>query len=233
MSDVLKVGLVCEGPTDRIVINAATASLLGDRDFLLVQLQPEDSLAFGATGTGWAGVYRWCRQAADQGGGSLRGNALFEFYDVLILHIDVDVTSRTYESGNIVTSRSDLPCPPRPCPPFSDSADLLRGVVLGWIGEGAIPPRAVFCTPSKSTEAWVLAALFPTDPVVLSGMLECHPAPANLISAKPIGERLKKTVRSYQERAGAITQDWARVRRLCSEAERFSTDFLAEIPIAA
>lgn len=230
MSEVLKVGLVCEGPTDRIVINSAAAALLGDRDFLLRQLQPEDSLAFGPTGTGWAGVYRWCLQAAEQSGGSLGANALFDFYDVLILHIDVDVADGTYESGNIVTSRVDLPCPPQPCPPPSDSADLLRDVVLGWIGEAAIPPHAVFCTPSKSTEAWVLAALFPTDPVLVSGMLECYPTPANLIASKPIDVRFKKTVKSYQERAGDISRNWARVRRFCSEAERFSTDFLTGTP---
>src|SRR6266446_1850534 len=62
--------------------NAAVTALLGKRDFSLIQLQPEDSLAFGKTGTGWPGIYHWCRQAADQGTGSLSNNAVFDSYDL-------------------------------------------------------------------------------------------------------------------------------------------------------
>jgi hypothetical protein len=236
MSSVLRVGLVCEGTTDRIVINAAVAALLGDRDFSLIQLQPEDSLAFGRSGTGWPGVYHWCRQAGDQGAGSLRNNPVFESYDLLLLHVDADVSDYTYASGNIGTTATDLPCP-RPCPPPSDTTEVLRDVILGWLGEALIPPNTVFCTPSKSTEAWVLAALFEADPNVTSGALECYPDPAAVLSTKPANLRLvrggKKVVQRYQDRAGDIALNWTRVREVCSEAERFSTDFLAEVPIAA
>lgn len=235
MSEILRVGLVCEGTTDRIVISAAVASLLGTRDFVLIQLQPEDS-AFGRTGTGWAGVYHWCRQVADQGGGSLGNNPLFNSYDLLLLHLDADVANQTYGSGGIMTIATDLPCS-SPCPPPSDTTDVLREVILRWIGEPQIPPNTVFCTPSKSTEAWVLAALFPLDAVVRAGRLECRDSPANLLSAKPANVRLvasgKKRTRKYQERAGEIQRQWARVRRLCSEAERFSLDLLAVVPAAA
>ena len=101
MSEVLRVALVCEGTTDRVVINAAIASLLGRRDFLLNQLQPEESQAFGRTGTGWGGVYNWCLQAANQGGGLLRNNPLLDSFDVIVLHLDADVADRTYGSANI------------------------------------------------------------------------------------------------------------------------------------
>jgi hypothetical protein len=235
MSD-LRVGLVCEGPTDRIVITAAITSLLGERNFVLNQLQPEESIAFGETGTGWVGVYNWCRQAADQGGGSVSSNPLFDTYDVLLVHLDADVADKTYASGNIVTTATDLPCS-RPCPPPSASTNNLRNVILGWLGERVLPPSTVFCTPSKSTEAWVLAALYPLDAIVRSGDLECHDAPANLLSAKPANSRLvragKKVKQRYQERAGDIERAWAGVRRICTEAERFSTEFLTNIPAAA
>ena len=124
MSD-LRVGLVCEGPTDYIVINAAITSLLGERTFVLTQLQPEESIAFGSTGTGWVGVYNWCLQAADQGGGSVSNNPLFDTYDVLILHLDADVADETYANGNIVTTATDLPCS-MPCPAPSDTTNNLR-----------------------------------------------------------------------------------------------------------
>ena len=236
MSEVLRVALVCEGPTDRIVINAALSSLLGRRDFQLSQLQPEESLAFGPTGTGWSGVYRWCRQAADQGRGALRNNPLFESFDILVLHLDADVADQTYGSANITEPATDLPCSV-PCPPPDDTTNLLRQVVLGWLSEDSIPPSTVLCTPSKSMETWVLAALYPADPIVLAGTLECRDAPANLLSAKPAQLRLvrgsKKVVERYQDRAGDIGRQWSRVRALCSEAERFSSEFLAVIAIAA
>jgi hypothetical protein len=236
MSDVLRVGLVCEGTTDRIVINSAVASLLETRDFTLIQLQPENSPAFGRTGTGWAGVYRWCRQAAEQAGGSLRDNPLFDSYDLLLLHVDADVADQTYRSGNIVTTSTDLPCS-SPCPPPSDTTDVLRAVILRWLGEVQVPPNTIFCTPSKSTEAWVIAALFPTDAVVRLGALECHDSPASLLSAKPANTRLvssgKKKSHKYQERAEEIQGQWTRVRQLCSEAERFSLDVLQAILVPA
>lgn len=59
MSEPLRVALVGEGPTERVVIEAALASILRERPFILKQLQPEESLPFGAIGTGWVGVYRW------------------------------------------------------------------------------------------------------------------------------------------------------------------------------
>jgi len=235
MSD-LRIGLVCEGPTDTIVITAAVASLLGQRNFVLTQLQPLGSVAFGQTGAGWAGVYNWCKQAVDQAGGSVRDNPIFDIYDVLLVHLDGDVADETYDNGNIVTTVTDLPCS-RPCPPPSDSTNNLRNVILSWLGERVTPPSTVFCTPSKSTEAWVFAALFPADGIVRSGGLECHDAPANLLSAKPSNSRLvragKKIRQRYQDRAGDIEKAWAGVRNICTEAERFSAEFLTAIPAAS
>lgn len=232
MSD-LRVGLVCEGPTDNIVINAAISSLLGGRTFVLTQLQPEESIAFGTTGAGWAGVYNWCLQAADQGGGSVSNNPLFDTYDVLIVHLDADVADETYANGNIVTIATDLPCS-MPCPAASDTTNNLRTVLLRWLGEIAVPPQTTLCTPSKNTEAWVLAALFPLDRIVTSGELECHDSPANALSSKPLPSRLvragKKMRQKYQDKSGDIERAWARVRGICTEAERFSVEFLATVP---
>lgn len=58
MSDPLRIALVAEGPTDAVVIEAALRSMLGGRSFVLKQVFPEDSSAFGPMGTGWVGVYQ-------------------------------------------------------------------------------------------------------------------------------------------------------------------------------
>src|SRR5579864_581215 len=136
MSDPLRVALVGEGSTDREVIRAALSSMLDGRSFILRQLQPEQSLAFGALGTGWAGIYKWCRQAVARSGGSLKKDVLYGEYDILILQLDADVAEETYANGRIQEALEDLPCVQR-CPPPNASTNPLRSVLLRWAGEDA------------------------------------------------------------------------------------------------
>src|SRR2546427_644380 len=94
MSEPLRVALVAEGPTDKVVLESALISILGGRSFILKQLQPEESLPFGRVGTGWVGVYRWCRQTVARSGGPLRNDVLYLAYDLIVLHLDADVAGK-------------------------------------------------------------------------------------------------------------------------------------------
>ena len=76
MSDPLRIALVAEGPTDGVVIEAALRSMLNTRPFVVNQIFPEGSTSFGELGTGWVGIYRWCRQSAKRGNGQLQTDAL-------------------------------------------------------------------------------------------------------------------------------------------------------------
>jgi len=230
MSEPLRVALVAEGPTDRIVIEAAISGILGERPFILKQLQPEESLPFGALGGGWGGVYHWCLQAATRAGGALRDDPLFVTFDLLILHLDADVAWSRYADAGIIDAANDLPCG-QACPPPSHTTDPLRVVLLRWAGEVDPPPKTVICTPSMSTEAWVLTALYPRDRVVISGTVECYRTPSFQLQAKPMNGRLvtggRKLIEVYRRRAIEITRAWPQVRASCSEADRFSCDFEA------
>ena len=229
----LRVALVAEGPTDKVVIQAAITSVLGGTPFVLKQLQPEESLPFGLLGVGWGGVYHWCRQAAARAGGALRNDPLFATFDILILHLDADVAEKAYADARIVDQVNDLPCV-QPCPPPGGTTDRLRAVLLRWAGEADVPPRTVLCTPSKSTEAWVLAALYPADRLVAGGNLECYGTPHLQLQSKPKRGRLvtggKKILDTYRLRAGEITGAWPNVRAQLSEAHRFSGDFEVCVP---
>jgi len=229
MSEPLRVALVAEGPTDRVVIEAAIASVLGaDHPFVLKQLQPEESLAFGHVGGGWGGVYYWCHQAATRSGGALRYDPLFVTFDILVLHLDSDVAEKSYADAGIVDPVNDLPCL-RPCPPPDATTNQLRAVLLRWSGEADVPPKTVLCTPSKSTEAWVLCSLYPADRLVTAGSLECYPTPHLQLQAKPVRGRLvsggKKLLDVYRRRASETTKAWPATRTACTEADRFSTEF--------
>lgn len=232
----LRVAVVAEGWTDRDVIAAAVTALLGKRSFILRLLQPEDAAAtlpFGNTGRpgGWGGVCRWCREAVDRAGRLGEDVLAISAYDVLILHLDADMAASNYPAAHIhnAPDPTDLPCE-QPCPPPAATTDALRAVLLGWAGETTIPAGVVLCTPSKNIEAWVLAALYPNDAPVLSGGLECRPTPENLLAAKPAAERLirsgKKQRDRYQARGPDIALAWPVVRAVCTEAERFSVDFV-------
>jgi hypothetical protein len=235
MSDPLRIGFVVEGPTDRVILESVLSRLLEGREYEPVQLNPLLSDAFAAvTAGGWTQVYFWCRQTAEQAGGAVRNAPLFETFDMLIVHVDADVADKSYaDDQRIVTTATDLPCT-QPCPPASTTADALRTVMLDWMGEVLVPPRMVLCTPSKSIETWVLVALFPQNQFASGAAVECHYNAQAQLQSRQISRRLirggKKDIQKYRERGPDIAAEWVRVRERCSEAERFSIEFLAVAP---
>lgn len=232
MSEPLRIAAAVEGPTDAIVLQAILKAMLpDDADFEFQTLQPEDSVAFGAasfgsTGSGWGGVYRWSRQSAREGGGATSGSSALAHHDLLIVNVDADVAGETYANAGIQDApRQDLPCE-RPCPPAAHTTNALRAVVLNWLGERECPPRIVLCTPSKSMEAWVLAAIWPGNEYVGQDDWECHTSPEDQLKRLP---RFKKSRRDYRRRQSEMTSAWPRVSARLTEAHRFQAEFLATL----
>lgn len=228
MSDPLRIAVVAEGPTDRIVIEAAMRAILKSREFVVTQLQPEGSLAFGESGSGWVGVYRWCRQSATRGGGRLSDDhLLFSRFDLLVLHLDADIASKSYEQGSVVPRAQDaeLPCE-QPCPPAADTTNAVRSVLLSWCGESSTPAKSTLCVPSKSTEAWVVAALYPNDPALRTNF-ECLPNPEVRLTQQKKNVRIKKRKADYEKKSAEIEAAWPQLAfpRGLSETGRFETDF--------
>ena len=232
MSEPLRVALVAEGVTDYVILKAAITAILGERAFVLNLLQPESSVAFtgggdaGPLGGGWRGVYRWCRQAVDRSGGSLRDDPLFVGFDLLVIHLDADVagedpsTDATHDPVLVAT----LPCE-HPCPPAATTTHALRLSLLTWLGEGTVPPKVVLCTPSKSADAWMLAVHFPGDREMSRRGWECHPDPASRLAQQPKRRRFSKSQRDYERNAGELTTQWPRLISRMNEALRFDAEF--------
>ena len=235
MSDALRIAAVVEGPTDRIVLQAIVRALLPATDFEFQTLQPEGSLAFqplqvAGTGVGWVGVYRWSRQSAQEGGGSVSGSFALLNHDVLIVHVDADVANKTYGSGNIQDApQDDLPCE-EPCPPVSATTNALRAVILNWLGEGECPPQIILCTPSKNIETWVLAAVCPIHGLVPSEDWECRHNPEGQLATLPLMHRFQKSQNDYESKQDEITDTWPTVSARLEEAKRFEEEFLAAVP---
>jgi len=236
MSDPIRLAIVAEGSTDRIVIEAIATALVPDRDFVVTQLQPLASDAIAPLGRGWTGVYQWCKQAIGQTGGTIHQDPLFDSHDLLLIHIDADVAGATYENGNINEVVLDLPCE-QPCPPCIATTNALRNVLLRWIAAPEWPPRTIPCTPSKDTEAWVLAALYPDDDLVTGGNIECQRGAVARLAGKPAkgkmvrskGDYYQKRTDRYGDRKLDITNAWNGARERCTEADRFSVEFTAAV----
>lgn len=233
MSDTLRIALVAEGITDYTILRAAIESMLGGRSFDLKLLQPEGSVAFtgsgdaGPLGGGWRGVHQWCRLAAERGDGSLSGDMIFMTYDLLVLHLDADVANEN-PTGRVPELVGVLPCA-HDCPPASATTNALRQVLLSWAGETQTPPRTVLCTPSKSTEAWVMAAFFPNDGEMRKKGWECHPNPAGRLAQQPKSQRFEKREADYEARRERFQTEWPRIASQLSEAGRFRDDFLTTL----
>ena len=234
MSEPLRVAVAVEGPTDAIALRAILNALLPDAEFVLQTLQPEASGAFdsspsGGTGVGWGGVYRWCRQSASEGSGSVSGSSVLSNHDVLIVQVDSDVADKTYSSGSIRDApRQDLPCE-KPCPPPSRTTDALREVVLNWLGEPDTPPRVVLSTPSKNIEAWVVAAVWPDNSLVRRPNWECRSDPKDQLAQLPKVRRFEKHEDDYKRKEKEIQNGWRNVSARLTEAGRFEREFLAAV----
>lgn len=232
MSKPLRVAFVAEGPTDYVVLRAVVRALLGGRDFEPVPLKPElDETLRTTSASGWGGVYFWCRQTVEQSGGPTSSNPLFASDDSLVvIQVDADIARRRYADYEITDApNNDLPCE-QPCPPPSATTDALRAIMLGWLNETTVPPHTVLCTPSKNIETWVLVGLFPENEQAVKENIECRWGLDVQLRKYGLINGSQKLIDEYRANEEGIKNAWPQIRAKCTEAERFSQEFLALVP---
>jgi hypothetical protein len=234
MSEPLRIALVAEGPTDRVVIEAALTAVLGARVFILNLLHPEPTRS--AMGGGWCGVLKWCREFASRGFPSIEDDPTLPGFDLFIVHLDADVAGMRYEAGGAAVVEAaqgllPLPCE-EPCPPVSASVQALRARLHSWLGVQQVGARTVLCVPSKMTEAWLAAAVLPEQHRLLSG-IECNANLAAHLETLPTKEKIKKKPLEYMKRAGELTRQWERVTQTCTQAAQFAAEVSAAVDAKA
>ncbi len=229
MSEI-RIGVAAEGPTDIVVIQAALDKII-DGPFVLTQLQPEtsESLAdnlFGRRGTGWGGVYQWCRQVVSMDA-SIFDNPSLVTFDAIIVHVYADVGRQNYAQANIQNPpKKDLPCN-LPCPPASDTVRNLETVVLGWLNlENGRIERLILCIPSQSIESWIGVAKYGKAAPDILEEIECDLQFERFLAAKPAKERIirirngkaKKLKKKYEENMHLVRDNWEFVEQNCPQA---------------
>lgn len=234
MSKPVRVAFVMEGPTDYVVLRAAVRALLDGRDFEATTIWPDlDENLRPKTEGGWGGVYKWCRQVLEQVEGPARENPIFALNDMVVIQVDADVARMKYKDYGITDAPNDElsreTCE-KDCPPPSATTDALRAVMLGWLDETSVPPHAVLCTPSRNIETWVLVGLFPGNGQAKKANIECRWGLEVQLRKYGLMKGEKKLINKYKANEKRIQDAWPNAREKCSEAERFSTDFLALVP---
>ncbi len=221
----LRIALIAEGPTDYEVINAALRAILR-QPFIITMLQPEATKP--EFGGGWGGVLKWCYQASQSGCLSLDTYPPLSGFDLVIIHVDADVASKSYtDCGSEVAALAlakqwvSLPCAV-PCPPPLPTVEALEHCITGWLGSMAMGAKAALCMPSKSSGTWLAAACFSSEHTILQGG-ECDLGLENRLSTLKLNERIKKTAVQYRAKAPLVTKNWEKIKADCPIASRFET----------
>lgn len=205
----MHVGIVAEGPSDLILIEALIKAY--DPASRVTRIQPEPTL--GTSGSGWRGVKAWCEEAAQDLTVWMSVDPDSPM-DVLVVHVDC--------------SMAHVLGVDEPCPPASRTARALRRIVAHqWLGiSGDVPDWLKIVTPASSTDTWFAAAAAPL-PAVL-GSVECiwpsavenHLVSKRVFKRKSDG-RMAKPGRRCEAVAKLVVEEIDGVRAACPEADRF------------
>lgn len=211
------MGLVCEGPSDFGLFEAVVRKLWPAVSRVL-PLQPlVDELTGHAQGaTGWTGVKAWCQEYAgkldlviDPGIGPP--------LDLLVIAIDADIaTEALAEEPRLASSSTHLPT-------------RLRAQIKAWLditNDVALPPAVVVSAPTMAIEAWVVAAMFPSQ----RAPEQLH-SPAKFLVAKRLlamdsrrPGKVQKPPQTYRRFAAQLAAEFDRVRKRCPEARQTAED---------
>lgn len=161
----LRVGVVCEGSHDFLVVSQFISKIIrefGETVESIKCLQPEISAAFlQTTAGGWAQVKSWCEAQEGKGYRKFIDKPLFAtstHYDLLIVHLDGDVVEHCeippLEGLAIEGMR------------VVDVVEALKQAILSsWLDlDPAHDGRVVACIPVRHLEAWLSAAVGPAMP---------------------------------------------------------------------
>ena len=204
-------GVVCEGPTEFIILERVVRALWPEVDQVL-PLQPQLDATRRAVGaSGFSGVRKWCQESS----GTLADvidAGIGPPLDLLVIALDVDAA---------IQVKIEDP----PASPSSYDAGRLCRMVRDWLAGAAgtrLPAELVIALPAMEIEAWAVAALLkkPARPETIEKPSEwlVKEGKLSLDEARP--GKVRKSPRAYDHFATEIAARLPEVRRRCPEADR-------------
>lgn len=215
----LQIRIICEGPTDFVVLRAAIRHTLGD-NHVITQAYPEFSKGFGHVGgygTGWKGVLGKIRQLGECG--TIGWHAFWANTDLLVIHLDGEVA----EESDIDPQWVDISNIQTPCPPVQLSVGALENVVQTRLGDTGGESKIIIAIPMKETESWLLPIYRPQE--ILD---ECQSKPSrHFVGGQPklLEQGGRKKVEKYRAIESEMVRLWNNAL-LQSQALKFHQDLL-------
>lgn len=228
--------LVCEGPTDILVINkiAKKISQSVDVEIEIQELSPQrDATTKRYPNHGWEEVRQWCRlygtsniasnsiEALAAKNKNWRTQVALSRAEAIIIQMDTDIVSyitdlATAYAGTTKQARKR----------FAQNA------IVNWLGESSLPDSIYLLLSTQSTETWLLATHERTEEVFsnLSDNFDFEDID-NVIEllcslnfqCYDDGNRKKLSKKNYEPYAMKIIENLQKVRSECDEAENFCT----------
>jgi len=183
----MRVGIICEGITDFVILEAIVYAVIDADDCALLQpdfdrLQLRD--AEQRLAPGWQGVRKFLSESAP----ALKVSV----YDVLLIQVDASI--RYLQE---IQRRLSTPVDP------SDDLQPLRDLVKGWAGR-ELPESAVVTLPREDLEAWLLASH--TNRKGIEGILSPGTVLVELGVLQEKNGKPHKTEEKYRELAPALAR---------------------------
>lgn len=187
----MRVGVVCEGRTDFILLEQVALAVFGP--CVVDPLQPlRDQLdPHQWDRAGWTQVRAWCEGRSADG---IADEMALGAIDALVVQVDGDLCGRDGLPGERVA--------------------LCRVIRREWMGTEAAPAGVVICIPAMSTDTWLAAALA-EGPV--SAAMEDDPAPVALLAARGV----RKNQYDYRRHAPVLGARVVALREALPELDRF------------
>ena len=238
----MNIGIICEGPTDYIILREIIDKITGmDNDY--VQLQPEPDL-MGEYGNGWKGVWKWCSDNADKKEKLMKD--IEPSLDILIIQMDGDVSRKEKVAHcwcksticNYKNQYDPLKCDiirelRENCPiilPCTDHEKSSDGCIkhIKQLIEKWLPDLNNTCivVPCDSTEAWVVAAYDEMENIE-----NVEDPWKNIIAKKKAYHNVRiqgtqKKLRTFKEFGSVVCENWKKVTELCVSAKEFENNVI-------
>lgn len=225
-----KVGFICEGKTDQIIIQAVLDTFLEDYRSFFIQ-PPKSNLGgdSGLFGGGWKGVQKWCEQET-------KTNKLADLLsriDLLIIQVDADVAIEANITTESFIHSAELCLAPK-------YVNHVRILIQKWLGLETLPEKIILCVPSMASETWAFVALCSDDKINVPCISECRSKKCiecqtdikrklktqnkkigvKLVTSKK--GKLRNHASAYFHVQEQISKNWDIVTTSCCQADRFN-----------
>jgi len=234
---IKKYLLVCEGPTDILVINkiAKKISQINNIKIEIQELSPQrDATTRRYPNHGWEEVRQWCRlygtslditsnsfEALAAKSKNWKTQLAISGAEAIIIQIDTDIVNYITDLAISYTGTTK-----------QVRKRFAQNAILNWLGESSLPDNIYLLLSTQSTETWLLATHERTEEVFsdLSDNFDFENID-NVIEllcnlnfqyiCYDEGKRKKLSKSDYRPYAMRIIENLQKVRNECDEAERF------------